>query len=488
MPTNTLDLFVEERRQEIVLTSVRDYTDEFVEVPPIDLSSFTQTEFERIKILIGCNFNIEFEAFGVTRERSLLEWLRFRSPREHPDKELIIKYLKILEQNYILYCVIAEGFVLFNDTYDNDVYCVLEPDETFNGSGVRLCAEQTCCNYVWTGRYEEGYSTSEDYICYNDEYYIDSEVAEMHGIVYRDCCDEYVHEDTDYCCSYNTTGETFDSAFTDIYTREAFVDFTKTSGMKYTFGVELETSFSKDVPYTPNINMKAVYDGSTDGHEFVSGVLHGNKGIKTIREMCDYLNEHNAKVDRKCGVHVHIGGASFNRRFSIMVARLCKEIESDLYAMLPQSRNDNTYCRKLPNYVSELNFRNYRDNLGKLIMNMVIDRTYNKKKNHPGGHYNSQRYYWLNMTNYSCATGPDTIEFRNHSGTLDFNKIYNWILICMSIVKFAENQQRRIWNCGLSDKHRITLKDVLKYSLNSKDFEKVWLYVKARASRFGVKL
>lgn len=496
MPTNTLDLFVEERKQEINLHRVLSSIDgEDIEIEPIDLSSLSATEFRRIEILNNCNFFIECgRTDSSLRERNIINFLRWRSSAYvngalHQDCNLLTKFLTILQNNHIHYIQGTNDFVLFDDDQDNEHYVLLENHENWCDTSVRVACNINDCLYMWIDRHERGYSTSQDYIYYNDEYYVDSDVACEHNIYYRDCCDAYHHEDENDCCSsYGSRGQTFDSAYTQTYETEKFVDFTKTSNMKYTFGVELETCTSRDVPYTANINMKAVYDGSTDGLEYVSGVLHGNKGIENVKEMCDFLNNNDAKVDRKCGVHVHIGGAEFNRRFSIMIARLCKEIESDLYSILPQSRVGNTYCQKLPDYVSELNFRNYRDKLGTLLMNTSIDRNYNKKKSHPGGHYNSQRYYWLNMTNYSCSTGPNTVEFRNHGGTLDYKKIYNWILICMSIVKFAENQQRRIWNCGLSEKNRISLKDVLNYSLSHKDFENVWTYVKARAKQFGNKL
>lgn len=491
MPTNTLDLFVEERKQEIRLSNVTNAQDEsFIDINPIDLSSLSATEFKRIEILVNCNFNIECQTrySETVRVRNIINYLRWNNFSNHQDYELIKKFLTILKSRQLYYIADTNEFVFFENELYSDNFVLLEENENWCNTNIPVACHVDDCYYAWISRREQGYITSEDYVIYNGDYYATADIAEEHGIYWRSCCEDYIHEEESYCCDNYRSGEQFDSTHYQVYKTEKFVDFTKTSGMKYTFGVELETCKSNDVPYTSNINMKAVYDGSTDGLEYVSGVLHGNKGMDNVKSMCNFLNEHDAKVDRKCGVHVHIGGAQFNRRFSIMIARLCKEIESDLYCMLPQSRSGNSYCQKLPDYVSELNFRNYRDKLGLLLMNTSIDRNHNKKKSHPGGHYNSQRYYWLNMTNYSCSTGPDTVEFRNHGGTLDYTKIYNWILICMSIVKFAENQQRRIWNCGLSEKHRISLQDVLKYSLNDKDFEDVWTYVKSRAKRFGNKL
>jgi hypothetical protein len=113
----------------------------------------------------------------------------------------------------------------------------------------------------------------------------------------------------------------------------------------------------------------------------------------------------------------------------------------------------------------------------------VLGKDYNKKKSHPGGRYNSYRYYWVNITNYSTKNGGDTVEFRCHSGTIDYDKIYKWLLICMSIVKYAENNIKRIYMSGLS-KTKITLDEVLKYSLNKTDYKKIIEYCNKRKNKF----
>ena len=72
--------------------------------------------------------------------------------------------------------------------------------------------------------------------------------------------------------------------------------------MDYTFGVELETCSSSEV-YNGSHNLKAVYDGSVSGHEFVTGVLQGNKGVDELKSICNHLSGCDARVDRTCGVH-----------------------------------------------------------------------------------------------------------------------------------------------------------------------------------------
>ena len=297
---------------------------------------------------------------------------------------------------------------------------------------------------------------------------------------YCDNCDDFIHDDN--ACSCRRDDELIDNAYTQ--TQDIRLD--KTSYMNYTFGVEIETC-NRTSGYDNDLNLKVVEDGSIHGVEFVSGVLHGNRGVNMIEKICKEINSNNGLVDKKCGVHIHIGNTVFNRRFSIMLAKLCYNIQDDVYKMLPTSRKSNSFCKPLPKYTNEIDLHNYKEKLGELLMGQEINDTYNKKKSHPGGHYNSQRYSWVNMTNYSCSTGTNTVEFRPHGATTDFNKIYNWLLICMSIVKFAENQQRRIWTSGMS-KNKLTLHEVIKYGLSMSKkplYEQVWQYCQNRASNFG---
>jgi hypothetical protein len=321
-------------------------------------------------------------------------------------------------------------------------------------------------------------------------YFRTEEVAEANGYYYCERCDDYTREEQDSGCSIcydgaDEDGSTYDNKFNLVYTKKEsnFLKYTKTSNMQYTFGVEMETS--KGYAWlNHDLSLACVEDGSISGLEYVTGVLQGNKGIAQLKSICGHLYYQDVKVDSKCGLHIHIGGANFNRRFSIILLKLCLDIQKDIYSLLPKSRQVNSYCKLLPeNDINILNFRNYRDVLGKFICGKVLGKDYNKKKSHPGGRYNSYRYYWVNITNYSTKNGGDTVEFRCHSGTIDYDKIYKWLLICMSIVKYAENNIKRIYMSGLS-KTKITLDEVLKYSLNKTDYKKIIEYCNKRKNKF----
>tara|TARA_R110002012_G_scaffold154601_1_gene315374 strand:- start:4310 stop:5806 length:1497 start_codon:yes stop_codon:yes gene_type:complete len=495
MPGNPLDLFVENR-----VTTINYNPDRVDNIYHFSLPSgddFDEREIDIIQSILNNPMG-----HSLSNHRScIINAAAYTWPGNFTDGyyDIITRFLEWLWDNHEIMWIDGHYsdtctlpmFIKYRHNYNgefdwDDVYC-RHHEHTI----IALHKEDCLFGIINNSGDEAWFSDGGDYVYdeYSDRYYINDTVSDAHDVTWRECCERYMSCSHNSCCdnAQDNEGEAFDESYTNMYSKKdlTFLNLTKVSGMDYTFGVELETCYSRSVNYTSEYNMKAVYDGSTDGLEYVSGVLQGNKGIENIEGMCSYLTDQGAKVDRKCGVHVHVGGAEFNRRFSIMVLKLCLAIENDIYKLLPDSRQGNSYCKKLPkDLVERMNFHNYKDTLGNIIQNSIISREYNKKKNHPGGHYNSQRYYWVNITNYSTTTGTNTIEFRPHSGSLDFKKIYNWLLICMSIVKFAENRQRRIWTSSMS-KHPITLKEVLQYSLNNKLFNHVFEYCNGRARRFN---
>ena len=240
--------------------------------------------------------------------------------------------------------------------------------------------------YGYFNRGEEGYfHHEEDYIrCQNTEtIYVDSDEAEYHGVYYCDGCDEYrsdEHHDFDDCRGDNRSESTFNNhqgSASFLTNKKLLLEhnkrwgtdsptFTISNGMQYTFGVEMETDsgyLENDVWNT--LNLSGVYDGSINGTEYVTGVLKGDYGFNHLNKICKELSiDH--QLRQNCGVHVHIGG-TFNRRFTIMLLRLCYHLQDDIYRMMPPSRVTNTYCKPIPTWASEVNFQNFRKLLCRYI-------------------------------------------------------------------------------------------------------------------------
>lgn len=122
-----------------------------------------------------------------------------------------------------------------------------------------------------------------------------------------------------------------------------------------------------------------------------------------LRQLCSLLNSLGAKVNKSCGLHVHLDarhlnsdqvkakGVNFERALPVMLS------------MVPKSRRSNTYCKPS---VSNLN---------------------------------GSRYHAVNLTAFSKYK---TVEVRLHSGTTDFTKIFNWAVLMTSIFKASRVRKR----------------------------------------------
>lgn len=235
-----------------------------------------------------------------------------------------------------------------------------------------------------------------------------------------------------------------------------------TEGKRYTFGVELETC-SGYIPHYlyASHNISCTRDGSIDGGEYVTGVLRGDRGIEHLQEIVHMLAKR-CEVDKKCGIHVHIGNASFDKRFIVFAYYLGRAIQDELYAIMPKSRKLSTYCRyidrKLSVQLSDFE-RDFDGSLDQAYAELFLLLSHgkpessklNRKTNHPRGSkagydHSSPRYWWLNLiptvfNTRECDPPVNTVEFRQHSASLNFNKIKNWLKICMAFVYFVENHQ-----------------------------------------------
>ena len=348
--------------------------------------------------------------------------------------------------------------------------------------------EQGEAVYGYISRRDEGwFHHSEDYVRVNDESYADSDIANEHDIYYNDCCQAYCHNDDHYCSDDDEDDCYFDNIRSyhksDSLSRQKSYGtnsptYSITNGMRYTFGVEIETSRGSLYEHD-DFNLKAVYDGSTSGPEYVTGVLKGDYGFNHLKDICEAVAEDH-EVNKRCGIHVHVGGI-FNRLFTIMLLRLGYQIQDEIYRMMPPSRLGNTYCKYIPDYVMDINLTNWRKHLGKYIHGSGVELNENCNKKSHLGSYPSTRYRWINCVNFSSNSGKPTVEFRNHGASMNYDKIRNWTLICMAIVRYAENNQKKIWY-NLSD---ITFKEVILTSLGDNIGEQIVKYYEKRVALFA---
>lgn len=209
------------------------------------------------------------------------------------------------------------------------------------------------------------------------------------------------------------------------------------SRFAYTFGVEIECyNVDRDLMhqsadanalriayegYNHRDNTeyyKFVRDGSIvgdNGIECVSPVLDSRTGFASLEACCKALNETGAKVNRTTGLHVHIATRNMTGEWYRNVFQNYKMLEGVIDTFMAPSRraDNNYYCDTLQDH----------DFWGCTTINDVQMQL------------NGSRYHKVNAEAYKVHK---TIEFRQHQGTTDFEKISHWVRFCAKLVGWSK--------------------------------------------------
>lgn len=211
---------------------------------------------------------------------------------------------------------------------------------------------------------------------------------------------------------------------------------------RYTFGVEIECYNARPTALVNNatsrgLNMqhegynhndndryyKLVSDGSIRGNdpiECVSPILNGNNGgFDSLKACCDTLNEIGAKVNKSTGLHVHVGGSINESQYcNVFVNYYYLETIIDTF-MSESRRQGNCFCKPL----SGIN----EASLNSASSARQIESV-----------FNCDRYFKVNATAWRRH---HTIEFRQHQGTTDYEKISNWARFCIKLVHWSDTHR-----------------------------------------------
>ncbi len=169
---------------------------------------------------------------------------------------------------------------------------------------------------------------------------------------------------------------------------------------------------------------KIVSDGSLRGDrtfELVSPILKGEAGLAETKKVCDVLISCGAKVNTSCGLHVHFDARQLSIADWRNLYKNYVSMESEIDSIMPASRrgNTNTFCRSLMN-----------KNVTREATFAAIDRaeTVTQLSSFVA---NGNRYVKVNAESYQRH---GTVEFRQHSGTVEFEKIGSWVRICGNLI------------------------------------------------------
>lgn len=147
--------------------------------------------------------------------------------------------------------------------------------------------------------------------------------------------------------------------------------------------------------------------------EVVSPILEGSEGVDEVRKVMSALNEAGGDVSVKCGLHVHIEAVDLTAADMANVIRRYANFEMDIDAFMPQSRRNGIYCK---------NFS------GCTFLSSALSQDDKRRMAQTW----RDRFYKVNLQSYAKY---GTIEFRQHSGTLNGAKAANWINFLQQFVE-----------------------------------------------------
>lgn len=174
---------------------------------------------------------------------------------------------------------------------------------------------------------------------------------------------------------------------------------------------------------------KIVTDGSLSagrqggyGMEVVSPILRGRAGFEAIRIVSSVLIGENrarpvCKINKTCGLHVHVGLPRREHRLPQNILRLYHHYEAVIDGLMPPSRRGsaNNYCRPTT-FTERISGASTLESL----------RTA----------YGYDRYRKVNL---ESIWRHGTVEYRQHAGTIEGEKIVAWATLVLKLTAMANS-------------------------------------------------
>ena len=166
-----------------------------------------------------------------------------------------------------------------------------------------------------------------------------------------------------------------------------------------------------------------------EGVEIVSPVLRGRDGLEQVRRVAALLQELGARVNRTCGLHVHVGATSVAGHDFDDVADWVRRLinataqhEKALYgAAGTRSRENGSYCRSIK--------RGWGEKKARLKQKKMKAEALRQDAAGIG------RYHSLNIE--PLFSRRRTVEFRCFSGTASALKMTAWIQMALALATLA---------------------------------------------------
>jgi len=157
------------------------------------------------------------------------------------------------------------------------------------------------------------------------------------------------------------------------------------------------------------------------GVELVSPIMDTSKAsdLNMLRKLCDNLQKLGCMVDWHCGLHVHVDATDLSMDHIKSIFNRYAQFESTIDSMMPQNRRGEVYYARS----------------GK----NVVDNVLNVQTKAGLGAVLPHRYFRVNLQSLDRHS---TIEFRQHSGSINANTILNWVSFLEQFVDASKKTEK----------------------------------------------
>lgn len=227
------------------------------------------------------------------------------------------------------------------------------------------------------------------------------------------------------------------------------IDSMLTAVLEVVGGTAIRTGYRRHVLAADGRKWMVVTDASVPGGcEFVSPICTYTD-IETIQEITRSMRRHGARVDRDCGVHIHLDGAKFEAKSVRNLIKITAKQERHILAALgAEHRSAGTWCAPIDQAFLTRLENNRHGSMREITENWYTNNSrHDSNRNHT---YNSTRYNGVNLHSLFLR---GTIELRWFNSTLHAGKVKSWIQFSLALAARAINTKqssgkRLEWNAA----------------------------------------
>ena len=162
-------------------------------------------------------------------------------------------------------------------------------------------------------------------------------------------------------------------------------------------------------------------DNKGDDIELVSPIIQTKTQEDQLKEILRCIREDGGSVNKSCGLHVHMDISDLSFRDIRTIVYKYNQFEEEIDKFMPKSRRKGNHSYCLPT-------------------NQVYDKIHKRLRD--CGAFDEGDFEKYRKINLGKMDTTQTMEFRHHSGTLNFTKIINWVRFLDQFITNALEEER----------------------------------------------